>query len=300
MLAAALLSSLAVEPASPELIEPQQPQGPAVAAVLVAHNQREALTRCLKSLDASSVRPRMEIIVVDSGSSDGSGRVDEEFEGVTVLRLPRDFGRTRARNIGLRTAKAELLLFTDPAVEFEPRAVEAMMAALDADPQAAAAVPAFRSPAGETLPCGRAFPSASTLKRASLDGAPLPESPSLEAIADWAFLIRRPVLKGMNGFDDKRFSEHWAELEMCWQIRNAGKRIVAAPGAAAILHPAPPVRDQTLLAADRVSGAASYLAKRNGLLAGLLFRLSCAFTALSSGRLSLFTAILSASRVDPT
>ncbi|MCU0248284.1 MAG: glycosyltransferase, partial [Bryobacter sp.] len=102
----------------PEASETIEQQGPAAAVVIVVNNQRDALVRCLRSLEASTIRQRMEIIVVDSGSGDGSGRVDEEFEQITVLRLPRDFGKSRARNIGVRTAKADLLLFTDPRVEF--------------------------------------------------------------------------------------------------------------------------------------------------------------------------------------
>lgn len=267
----------------------------------MAHNQRGALERCLRALDSSAARDRMEVIVVDSGSSDGSGRIDEDFDGITALRLPRDFGKSRARNIGTRTAKADLLLFVDPRVELDPGAVAAMAAALERDESAAAAVPVFRTPDGRTISCARSLPGKAALKAASLRDATLPEGETLEAIADWAFLLRRPVLKGMNGFDEKRFSEHWAELEVCWQIRNAGKRIVLAPGAFAVLYPASGgARDETLLAADRVSGAAAYVGKHEGFVAGMLFRLSCALSALFSGRLGLFASILSGTRVDPT
>lgn len=272
-----------------------------MTAVVVAHNQKAALVRCLRALEASTLRARMEVIVVDSGSEDGSGRVDEECEGITALRLPRNFGRTRARNIGTRTGKADLLLFVDPRVELAPEAVERMAAALEGDDTLAAVVPEFRAPAGAAISCGRKLPDAAALKAASMDGAELTPDEGLEAIEDWAFLLRRPALKGMNGFDEKRFSEHWAELEVCWQIRNAGKRIGLAAGAVAILHaPAGGERDETILAADRVSGAASYVGKHEGFVAGLLFRLSCAFSALLSGRVGLFMAILAGNRVDPT
>jgi GT2 family glycosyltransferase len=176
-----------------------------------------------------------------------------------------------------------------------------MAAAVEADDNAAAAVPVFRTRDGAELSSGRGLPDSSALKRASLNDERLPGGNSTEAFEDWAFLVRRPVLKGMNGFDEKRFSEHWAELEVCWQIRNAGKSIIRATGAEAVLHePAGGEQDETLLAADRVSGAAGYVGKHEGLVAGLLFRLSCAFSALFSGRIGLFSSILSGNRVDPT
>lgn len=285
----------------PESSETIEQQGPLAAAIVVAHNQREPLVRCLRALEASTFRARMEIVVVDGGSGDGSSRVDEEFEGITMLRLPRNFGRSRARNIGTRTAKADLLLFIDPRVELAPDAVERMAAALEGDDTIAAVVPEFRTPGGAAVSCGRRFPDSAALKAASVDGTELPPDDSYEAIEDWAFLLRRPVLKGMNGLDEKRFSEHWAVLEVCWQIRHAGKRIVPASDAAAVLHPATGgEQDETLLAADRVSGAAAYVGKHDGFLKGILFKLSCAFSVLFSGRLGLFSAILSGSRVDPT
>jgi GT2 family glycosyltransferase len=226
--------------------------------------------------------------------------VDEEFEQITVLRLPRDFGKSRARNIGVRTAKADLLLFADPRVHFDPAAVHGLVEALERDEQAAAATPQFRTPDGKRISGARALPDSGMLREASLGDGALPASDRFEAIADWAFLLRRPVLKGMNGFDEKRFSEFWGELEVCWQIRNAGKKIIEAAGAGAILHETVERRDPALLAADRVSGAAAYVGKHHGFGAGLMFRISCALSALFSGRLSLLASIVSCSRVDPT
>ena len=97
-------------------LSPETPQEPKVSVVIVTWNCIEALRICLTALNASRQRDRIEVLVVDAGSRDGSGQVDAEFSNVTVHRLPRNFGKTRARNIGIRTARAELVLFLDPEV----------------------------------------------------------------------------------------------------------------------------------------------------------------------------------------
>jgi GT2 family glycosyltransferase len=273
--------------------------------VIVSHNCRAELERCLDALARSTLLDRLEVVIVDAGSRDGSAEVDAGRPWVQVIRMPMYFGKTRARNIGTRTARAELVLFLDPRVEVQPACVEKLAAVLEQHPNAAAAVPEFRSPAGGTVECSFRLPSAAELRRASLELEPLPRAPwsggAAEAVEDWAVLIRKTFLAGMNYLNEKKFSEHWALLDVWRQIRGAGKRILCAPGAAAILHPPlPPVASRDELAADAVAGAAAYLAKYEGFFTALGFRLQCFFSSLFSFRIPLAWNILQGRRLDPT
>ncbi len=100
-----------------------QPVEPRVSVVLVAHNQATALRRAIEALEKSQNRDRMEIIVVDCASHDESRYLDTEYENITLLRLPHNLGATRSMNIGVRTAKAEILFFVSPDVEVAPDTV---------------------------------------------------------------------------------------------------------------------------------------------------------------------------------
>ena len=93
---------------------------PKVSVIVVTWNSIEALRKCLAALNASRERAQFEVLVIDLGSRDGCGQLDAEFPNVTFLRLPRNFGRTRARNIGMRTALAELVFLLDPEAEVAP------------------------------------------------------------------------------------------------------------------------------------------------------------------------------------
>ena len=57
----------------------EEPLGPRVSAILVALNQIEPLRRAVAALERSTDRERLEILVVDLGSQDGSAQLDTEF-----------------------------------------------------------------------------------------------------------------------------------------------------------------------------------------------------------------------------
>lgn len=287
------------EAAQPEILPPL------VSIVIVALNCRPALERCLDAIGRSRLLERFEVLVVDGGSRDGSAEVDAERPWVQVIRMPMYFGKTRARNIGTRTARADFVLFLDPRIEVAPDCIARLAEALERTPDAAAACPALLSPEGNAVHCALRLPDAAALRRASLLLEPLPRSPlhgdSAEAIEDWAVMIRKTFLAGMNYFSEKRFSEYWAMLDLWRQIRGAGKRILCVGDAAAVLHPElPPVASREEMAADAIAGAAAYLGKYEGFLAALGFRLRCLLAALGSFRLALAWYILQGRRLDPT
>ena len=84
----------------------------------------------------------MQIIVVDNGSSDGSAQLDSEFPNLQWIRLPKNFGLTKAWNLGWRAADAEYVLFLHDDTEVEPDAVARLADALDANADADGGVPA--------------------------------------------------------------------------------------------------------------------------------------------------------------
>ena len=111
---------LDVEPAPIEELEPV-PAQPKITALVYSYNNEAALRRCLTALEASDARAVMEILVVDKGSTDGSANLDTDFPNATFMRLPRNFGNTKALNIGMRTGVGELVLFLSPEVEVRRR-----------------------------------------------------------------------------------------------------------------------------------------------------------------------------------
>jgi glycosyltransferase involved in cell wall biosynthesis len=89
-----------------------------VSVIVPVHNQERFLRDCLQSVVDQDYKP-LEIIIVDDGSTDGSGKIISEFqairrEGISVGALHQTRqGAQEARNNGCRTARGEYFLFLD-------------------------------------------------------------------------------------------------------------------------------------------------------------------------------------------
>ncbi len=279
----------------PEAVDAQQnePVSLLASVLIVCYNRAAALKRCLSALEKSRERSRLDIIVLDTGSRDGSGQLDSDFPEVTFLRMPRNFGATKALNIGARTAKAGLLFLLDPSVEVRAETIPELAAVLAQTPDAGAVCPLLTDAAGKPLPQVRRLPDKEALGRAWRDPAALTASvPDLkeplianEYAGRKALLIPKTFLKGMNYFDEK-YGEFGGDLELAFQVRHAARRTYIATAVAVTDHSAtesaPAYSDKQLatLAADRLNGAAHYLGKRAGMSAGLLMRAGAVFGTL--------------------
>jgi GT2 family glycosyltransferase len=267
--------------------EAEEPSGPRVSVILVAFNQAPALRRAIEALERSQERERLEILVVDCGSQDESPQLDAHYPAVQILRLPQHFGATRAMNIALRTAKAELVLFLSPSVEVAPDTVTRLAARLDdsenSDASAAAVCPLLCDPSGQTVSRAYLIPSADALAAGALEPMSIDatqESIAVQYAGRDAILARKQFIRGMNYFDE-RFGEYWADLDLAMQIGRAGKKIRLYPSIRATLHPDPdPLEGDAVAGADRILGAAAFLGKYRGGLAGFRFRFAAILKAL--------------------
>jgi GT2 family glycosyltransferase len=80
------------------------------------------------------------ILLVDNGSEDGSVElVERDFSSVRVIRLPENRGAGGARNVGLREAPTDRILFIDNDVALTPVCIDRLMDAIDRNPRAALA-----------------------------------------------------------------------------------------------------------------------------------------------------------------
>jgi N-acetylglucosaminyl-diphospho-decaprenol L-rhamnosyltransferase len=299
--------------------EPQAPELPLVSALVVSFHCAEALRRCLQALEASADRDKMEVVVVDNGSLDGTPDVAAEFPAVTLLRLPRNFGFVKALNIAMRTAKSEFFLIVDPYVSVEPDTVRKLTAKLTEETDAVAVAPLLASETGEPRPELYRLPGLATLGsicragRFTSAAAPdlAPETAAVEFAGFGALMVRGYFLKGLR-YIDERYAQSWADAELAMQVHRSGRNTLLMPTARAVRHgdaPADwPPNARALLEADFILGAATYAAKHFGSLAGLKIRLAAALQALGSAlafrdagfRFARLRYLLSGQRIDGT
>jgi glycosyltransferase involved in cell wall biosynthesis len=108
------------------------PRRPSLSVVIPVHNGGRDFEHCLRRL-RDSLQAEDELIVVDDGSTDGSGALAESF-GAVVVRNPTAQGPASARNTGARAARFPLIFFLDADVAVHPETLGRVVARFESDP----------------------------------------------------------------------------------------------------------------------------------------------------------------------
>jgi len=108
-----------------------------VSVVIPVFNEREALEALLAEVGEACSRMGRpwEVVVVDDGSTDGSGEVLERFarerEPVRLVRLRRNFGKSVALRAGFDQTRGAVVVTLDGDGQDDPREIPALVARLD-------------------------------------------------------------------------------------------------------------------------------------------------------------------------
>ena len=90
-----------------------------VSVIIPIFNETKVIANCLASLEKQTVAKDLEIIIVDDGSTDGSGKYATFRQA--------HLGPGAARNLGANKATGEILVFVDADMEFEPDFIEKLI-----------------------------------------------------------------------------------------------------------------------------------------------------------------------------
>lgn len=221
---------------------------PTVSVVIVNWNTRELLRRCLASLPWDSERVRIEAIVVDNASEDGSAEmVEEQFPQVRLLRNEENVGFVRANNQGLRAATGEFLLMLNSDTEVRPGAIERLVEVLGSDERIGAVGPRLLNTDGTPQSNAAPFPSVihrflpSRFEHAynrRVQQRALANTGHLARV-DWltaaALLTRRDVLDRVGPLDERYFM-WYDDIDWCQKLRAAGYERVFVADAVVVHH----------------------------------------------------------------
>lgn len=185
---------------------------PEISVVVIGRNEGERLERCLASVQAARYpADKIELIYVDSNSEDESCAVAERH-GAAVIRITEGpYSAARARNLGWRHARGDLVHFFDGDVILDPDWLRKAVARLNEDP-AIACVFGRRE---------EVRPRASIYMRVCAFDWHVPSGPW--RICGGDALFRRELLEQVGGLNEEMIAGE--EPEMCYRIRRRGKLI---------------------------------------------------------------------------
>lgn len=103
---------------------------PTISIILAAHNEEARIgNKIINLLDQGYPREKIELIVVDDGSTDKTAEIIGEFvkDGVRLVKLANSSGKPAAINAGMAQATGEIVVFCDARQRVEPGALQALV-----------------------------------------------------------------------------------------------------------------------------------------------------------------------------
>ena len=111
-----------------------------ITVVIPVKNGGEELARCLDGIGRQRIAEEVETLVVDSGSTDDSVELARGRNAVVHRIAAEAFGHGRTRNLGVRLARGDLIVFTSQdAVADDDRWLETLASAARGSPDVAGA-----------------------------------------------------------------------------------------------------------------------------------------------------------------
>ena len=220
-----------------------------LSIIIVSHNTRADLERCLASLAESPPAAAHEILVVDNRSTDGSPEAARRRPAVHVIEAGANRGFAAATNIGIRASRGAFLLLLNSDTRVPPGAIDRLIRELAGHPDAAVAGPRLVDDEGRPeISFGPMMSPLNEFRQKRLFRRYERRDPSacrrVEALTrheqspDWVsgacLLVARADAEAV-GLLDERFFLYTEDVDFCASIRARGRRILYTP-AAEVVH----------------------------------------------------------------
>lgn len=221
-------------------LTPLESEPPLVSVIVINWNGARHLPTCLDALRAQTY-PRLEIIVADNASTDGSqALIRERYPEVRLVALPENRGFTGGNNAGIAASTGEIVILLNNDTEVAPTWIAALVDAFARHPQAGTA-------ASKMLLFDRrdTFHTAGDYYR--VDGLPgnrgvwqkdtgqYDREEYVFGACGGALAIRRQVLETIGLLDDDFFFSA-EDVDFAWRAQLAGYRCIYVPRAVVYHH----------------------------------------------------------------
>ncbi len=209
-----------------------------VSVVVVNLNGRQHLESCFQSLLEQDYPAHLiELILVDNGSTDGSGQLmAERFPSVKVLKNDRNVGFAPAVNQGARSASGQYLALLNNDMRLDRGWISAMVATLEAHRESGVVCVGSRILDWEGkhidfISSGASFAGFGYQMYYNLpsDAINLGEHEALFACGG-AMLVDRAIFLEAGGFDEDFFA-YYEDVDFGWRLWLMGHRVLITPAA---------------------------------------------------------------------
>jgi glycosyltransferase involved in cell wall biosynthesis len=204
-----------------------------LSVVIPTYQRRASVARCVQALEHQVSSPDFQVVIVVDGSTDGTREYLETYSGPLKLRMiaQPNRGRAAACNAGIAAATGRLVLLLDDDMEPLPNWLCGHLEAhARADRRGVVGAAPIFSQAGASR-------TARLVQRKFERHLARLAAPGFEfGVRDFYsgnFSLAREIFAEVGGFDEAFLQYGNEDLELFVRLRQAGVRLVYAPGAVA-------------------------------------------------------------------
>jgi GT2 family glycosyltransferase len=206
-----------------------------ISIIIPIFNQKKYTQACLESVFKYSLIYGYEVIVVDNGSTDGSGDYLAELENVgkvVVIRNVKNLGFAKACNQGAKMAKGEYLLFLNNDTVVTDKWLDILVEELDADKTIGIAGSKLLYPDGTVQEAGIVFDEEKwphhIYKREPGNALYVNKKRQFQCLTAACFLVRKNIFEKDGGFDEA-YLNGLEDLDFCLKVKESGLGILYCP-----------------------------------------------------------------------
>ncbi len=204
---------------------------------------KDFLKQCLESISSASKNLRVETIVVDNDSQDGSVELLEPmFPEVTFIASKENLGFGRANNLGFDISKGKYILILNPDTLLNEDTLDVMYQYMEENPNIGiSGCKVLNGDGTFQLACRRGFPTpwaafsklfgfqklfpnSKLFAQYNQTFRSVDETYYIDAVIGAFMFSRADVIKKVNGFDPEFFM-YGEDLDLCFRVQQEGYKI---------------------------------------------------------------------------
>lgn len=211
-----------------------------VSIIIPIYNQKLYTQKCFESIFKYGSKYGSEIIVVDNGSTDGSGGYLVGLGGkVIIVHNEKNLGFAKACNQGAKLAKGEYLLFLNNDTVVTAGWLNVLVEELDANKNIGIVGPKLLYPNGTVQHAGVVFDEHKwahhIYKRESGDAPYVNKKRQFQCLTAACFLVRRNIFEAVGGFDEA-YINGLEDVDFCFKVRELHFGILYCPESVIFHH----------------------------------------------------------------
>lgn len=224
-----------------------QSGGVDISIVIVNYNVKEFAANLLDSLEKARKDFKIEIILVDNASSDGSvSYLKRRYPKVIYIENKKNTGFGKANNQAINIVNGKYTLLINPDTIVSQNTLEVMHRHMEMHPETAAAgckmlnpdgtfaqesrrsVPTPMSALWKIIGLSRLFPNSPRFSAYYLGGEDENKEARVPVLSGAFMFFRTKILKEARGFDEQFFM-YGEDIDLCYRVREMGCEIDYVP-----------------------------------------------------------------------